>query len=86
MCRGGVRKAKAQIELNFMRGMEKQEGFLGVHLQAEETKESVPSLMNKKAGEVLWKKGRVLFRAIHPLSFEIAHAGCLCDLCAPDHA
>ncbi|KFQ59414.1 hypothetical protein N334_04442, partial [Pelecanus crispus] len=50
LCREGVRKAKAQLELNLAREVEK--GFYRYVNQKRKVKESVPLLMNKNGNVV----------------------------------
>ena len=48
-CRNGIKKAKAQIELNLVRDVKNNmKGFYGYTCQQSQTKESVPSLINEK--------------------------------------
>ncbi|KFU97058.1 hypothetical protein N339_06908, partial [Pterocles gutturalis] len=50
LCRDGVRKAKAQLELNMARDAKNnKKGFCGYVNQKRKVKESVPALMSKAA-------------------------------------
>ncbi|KAK4830251.1 hypothetical protein QYF61_009318 [Mycteria americana] len=52
LCRDGVRKAKAQLELNLARDTNNKKGFYRYVNQKKKVKESVPPLMNKNGALV----------------------------------
>ena len=47
-CRDGIRKAKAQMELNLVRDVKNKKGFYKYTGQKRQVKESVPHVLNGK--------------------------------------